>query len=192
MAKTVPNGKLENKHQMSDRNEQSAPSFLWSNFFQRDLEKNILTLLHGVPIFEGLGRGQLRAVERILHRRKYHAGEYIFREGDPGLGMYIIESGEVSIVSESRSSEISRLGKGEFFGEMSMFNDRPRSASALAYEETKVFGFFQPDLLGLLETRPSIGTKVVMMLSRILAERLYRAGEENARLRSEQFYKDHQ
>lgn len=166
-------------------------AFLWSNFFQRDREKDILTLLRGVPIFEGLGRSQLRAVERILHRRKYHAGEYIFREGEPGLGMYIIEQGEVSIVSESRSSEISRLGKGEFFGEMSMFNDRPRTASALAYEDTKVFGFFQPDLLSLLETRPSIGTKVVMMLSRILAERLYKAGQENARLRSELFLRDH-
>ncbi|MFZ1731436.1 MAG: cyclic nucleotide-binding domain-containing protein [Bacteroidota bacterium] len=177
---------------MSDQNELAEPSFLWSNYFQRDREKDILTLLRGVPIFEGLGRGQLRAVERILHRRKYHAGEYIFREGDPGLGMYIIEEGEVSIVSESRSTEIGRLGKGEFFGEMAMFNDRPRSASALAYEDTKVFGFFQPDLLGLLETRPSIGTKVVMMLSRILSERLYRASEENVRLRSELFLKDHE
>lgn len=177
---------------MSDQTENPEPTFLWSNFFQRDREKDILTLLRSVPIFEGLGRGQLRAVERILHRRKYHAGEYIFREGDPGLGMYIIEEGEISIVSESRSSEISRLGKGEFFGEMAMFNDRPRSASALAYEDTKVFGFFQPDLLGLLETRPSIGTKVVMMLSRILAERLYRAAAENVRLRSELFMKEHQ
>lgn len=171
-----------------DQHEEAA--FLWSNFFQRDREKDILTLLRGIPIFEGLGRSQLRAVERILHRRKYHAGEYIFREGEPGLGMYIIEKGEVSIVSESRSSEISRLGQGEFFGEMSMFNDRPRTASALAYEDTKVFGFFQPDLLSLLETRPSIGTRVVMMLSRILAERLYRAGQENARLRSELFLRD--
>lgn len=171
--------------------ESEEPFFLWSNFFRRDREKDILTLLRGVPIFEGLGRGQLRAVERILHRRKYDAGEYIFREGDPGLGMYIIESGEVSIVRESRSTEIARLGAGEFFGEMSMFNDRPRTASALAYEETKVFGFFQPDLLALLETRPSIGTKVVMMLSRILAERLYKAGEENAQLRSELFLKRH-
>lgn len=176
---------------MSEKHDSEA-SFLWSNFFRRDREKDIITLLRGVPIFEGLGRGQLRAVERILHRRKYHAGEYIFREGDPGLGMYIIEQGEVSIVSESRSSEIARMGKGDFFGEMALFHERPRPASALAWEDTKVFGFFQPDLLGLLETRPSIGTKVVLMLSRILAERLYRAGQENVRLRSELFLREHE
>lgn len=175
---------------MSDSGSQSSQSFLWGNFFQRDPEKDILTLLRGVPIFDGLSRSDLKAVERILHRRKYHAGEYIFREGDPGLGMYIIEKGEVSIVSESRSTEISRLGKGEFFGEMALFNERPRSASALAYEDTKLFGFFQPDLSGLLETRPRIGVKVVAKLASILAERLYKANTENVRLISRLALKD--
>ena len=61
-------------------------------------------------------------------------------------GTKMVKAGKSThMVGESRSSEISRLGKGEFFGEMSMFNDRPRTASALAYEDTKVFGFFQPD-----------------------------------------------
>jgi len=162
--------------------EQDGASFLWSNFFRRDAEKDIFTLLRSVPIFEELNRRDLRALERILHRRKYAAGEYVFREGDPGLGMYIIEHGEVSIVSESRSREISRLHKGDFFGEMALFNDMPRNASAIAYEETRLFGFFQPDLFGLLETNPRIGVKVVLKLARILTERLDKAGRENARL----------
>jgi CRP-like cAMP-binding protein len=161
---------------------QTENSFLWSNYFSQDSEKDIFTLLRGIPIFEDLSRRDLKALERILHRRKYHAGEYVFREGDPGLGMYIIELGEISIVSESKSSEISRLRKGEFFGEMALFSDRPRNASAVAYEETRLFGFFQPDLFGLLETRPKIGVKVVLKLARILSERLYKAGEENTRL----------
>jgi CRP-like cAMP-binding protein len=170
--------------------QQQSSSFLWGSFFQRDPEKDLLTLLRGVPIFEGLSRSDLKAVERILHRRKYHAGEYVFREGDPGLGMYIVEKGEVSIVSESRSTEIARLSKGDFFGEMSMFNERPRNASAVAYEDTKLFGFFQPDLFGLLETRPRIGVKVVAKLAGILAERLYKASVENARLMAEIARKD--
>ncbi len=161
---------------------QQENSFLWNNYFSHDSEKDIFTLLRGIPIFEDLSRRDLKALERILHRRKYHAGEYVFREGDPGLGMYIIEQGEVSIVSESQSKEISRLRKGEFFGEMALFNDRPRNASAVAYEETRLFGFFQPDLFGLLETRPKIGVKVVLKLARILSERLYKAGEETTRL----------
>lgn len=118
-----------------DRTEESV---LWSNFFSRDERKDILTMLRGVPIFEDLSRRDLKALERILHLRKYHAGEYIFREGDPGLGMYIVEQGTVSIVSESRSRELSRLRKGEFFGEMALFNDRPRNASAVAFEDTRL------------------------------------------------------
>jgi CRP/FNR family transcriptional regulator, cyclic AMP receptor protein len=160
-------------------------SFLWSNIFRSASEKDIFTLLRGVPIFEDLSRRDLKALERILHRRRYHAGEYIFREGDPGLGMYIIEQGEVSIVRESQSSEIARLRNGEFFGEMALFGDRPRIASAVAYEDTRLFGFFQPDLFGLLETSPRIGVKVVLKLARILSERLYKAGQENTRLLSE-------
>jgi len=167
---------------MDDNEQRDTSSFLWSNFFRPDSEKDIYTLLRSVPIFEDLSRRDLKALERILHRRKYHAGEYVFREGDPGLGMYIIEQGEVSIVSESQSNEISRLRKGEFFGEMALFNDRPRNASAVAFEDTRLFGFFQPDLFGLLETHPRIGVKVVLKLARILSERLYRAGQENARL----------
>ncbi len=170
--------------------EQQDSSFIWGNFFKRDREKDILTLLRNVPIFEGLSRSDLKAVERILHRRKYHAGEYIFRESDPGLGMYIIERGEVSIVAESRSAEITRLYQGDFFGEMALFNERPRNASAVAYEDTKLFGFFQPDLFGLLETRPRIGVKVVAKLARILAERLYKANQTNARIMAELARKD--
>ena len=170
---------------MDDNEQHETPSFMWSNFFRPDSEKDIFTLLRGIPIFEDLSRRDLKALERILHRRKYHAGEYVFREGDPGLGMYIIEQGEVSIVSESQSSEISRLRKGEFFGEMALFNDRPRNASAVAYEDTKLFGFFQPDLFGLLETRPRIGVKVVLKLARILTERLFKAGLDNTRLLAE-------
>ncbi len=170
---------------MTDNEQHDDSSFLWSNFFQRDAEKDILTLLRGIPMFEDLSTRDLKALERILHRRKYDAGEYVFREGDPGLGMYIIEQGEISIVSESQSSEIARLRKGEFFGEMALFNDRPRNASAVAYEETKLFGFFQPDLFGLLETRPKIGVKVVLKLARILTERLFKAGQDNTRLITE-------
>jgi CRP-like cAMP-binding protein len=165
-------------------------SYLWDKFSRSDPEKKLLILLRGIPIFEGLSRSDLKAVERILHRRKYHAGEYVFREGDPGLGMYIVEKGEISIVRESRSTEIARLGSGDFFGEMALFNDRPRNASAVAYEDTKLFGFFQPDLFSLLETRPRIGVKVVAKLAGILAERLYKGSVENARLMSELARKD--
>jgi CRP/FNR family transcriptional regulator, cyclic AMP receptor protein len=153
--------------------------FLWKNFFRKENEESILTLLKRVPIFDALDKGELRAIERILHRRTYAAREPIFTQGDAGLGMFIIEKGEVSIVSGKHRQEVARLCDGEFFGEIALFSDKQRTASAIATVETRVFGFFQPDLLELLETNPSLGFSVVLKLARILAERLDYATLEN-------------
>ena len=153
--------------------------FLWKNYFAKEQTKDIYSLLHSVPMFEQLSRSDLKAVERILHRRSYAAGEYIFRQGEPGLGMYIVQEGEVSVFIEQSKHEIVRLTDGEFFGELGLLTEHPRIASAKAAVETKLFGFFQPDLFSLIETRPRIGVSVVMNLSRIIAERLHHATLEN-------------
>lgn len=159
-----------------------SKAFLWTSIGRKRERGDIFDLLGRVPIFEGLSRGDLKAIERILHIRTYAKGEYIFREGDSGLGMYIVESGEVVVTSESTGMEITRLGEGEFFGEVAMFLDQPRTASAVAAAETVAWGFFQPDLLSLLETHPRLGVSVVIRLTRIVAERLNRATAENNRL----------
>ena len=153
--------------------------FLWDNYFKKTDEEGIFTLLKRVPIFDGLNKRDLKAIERILHRRTYVAREPIFKQGDVGLGMFIIEKGDVSIVAGKHKQEISRLGDGDFFGEIALFSEQVRSATAIAMTETRVFGFFQPDLLGLLETDPTLGFSVVLRLARILAERLERATLEN-------------
>ncbi len=159
-----------------------SSSFLWQYFFRPESEDEILTLLQRVPLFDELSRKERKAIESILHRRVYQQGEYIFHEDEIGLGMYIIQRGEVSIVLEKTNYEIARLTDGEFFGENSLFIDKPRSAAAVATKETKVFGFFEPDLYGLLETQPKIGISVIMKLAKILAERLHQATIENKNL----------
>jgi CRP-like cAMP-binding protein len=162
-----------------------SSSFLWQYFFRPESEDEILTLLQRVPLFDELSRKERKAVENILHRREYKQGEYIFHEDEIGLGMYIIQSGEVVIVLEKDNYEISRLTDGEFFGELSLFVDKPRSAAAIATRETKVFGFFEPDLIGLLETHPKIGLSVINKLAHILAERLHAASVENRKLHTQ-------
>jgi CRP-like cAMP-binding protein len=162
-----------------------SSTFLWSNLFPRAEQRDIYTLLRRVPIFESLSRRELHMVERILHRRAYTDGEHIFRAGEQGLGMYIIERGEVQLVAADDGQELTRLGDGEFFGELALFSEQQRSATAVAVGETKVFGFFQPDLQELLETQPKLGVSVVMKLSLILARRLELAVEENRQLRQQ-------
>lgn len=157
-------------------------TFLWANIFNQSKKEDILDILKKVPIFEDCTRGELKAIERILHHRSYREGEMIFRTGEIGVGMYIIEHGQVGIVADKTERQISLLTDGEFFGEIALLNEEPRSAHAVARADTTVFGFFRPDLFSLLERKPHLGVSVVMKLSKVIATRLQLAINENQRL----------
>ncbi|HUI66251.1 MAG TPA: cyclic nucleotide-binding domain-containing protein [Bacteroidota bacterium] len=133
--------------------------------------------LKSIPIFSELGRRELASVERILHQREYAAGEVIFRQDEPGLGMYIIETGRVSIVSDDELDRMTELGDGEFFGELPLLDGGTRSATAVAKTPCRIFGFFQPDLFGLIERNPRLGVKIVLSLAAIIGMRLRAANE---------------
>ncbi len=118
---------------------------VWSNWF-RPVNKTILGVLHGVPIFSGLSDRELRKVERYMVLRKFVDGEYVFSQREPGAGMYIVLSGGVKIIMESpheRSKELTSLNEGDFFGEMALLDESARSASAIASTEIlEVLSFF--------------------------------------------------
>ena len=133
--------------------------------------------LRSIPIFSELGRRELASVERILHKREYSAGEIIFRQDEPGLGMYIIESGRVSILTDDALNNMTELGDGEFFGELPLLDGGSRSATAVAKTPCRIFGFFQPDLFGLIERDPRLGVKIVLSLAAIIGMRLRAVNE---------------
>ena len=141
-------------------------------------EDRLADMLLKIPIFEECTRRELAAVERILHRREFLRDEVIFHQDDPGLGMYIIESGKVAIIAEPSHHVLSELEDGEFFGELALLSEAPRSATALALTPCKVLGFFQPDLFGLIERNPKLGVKIVMHLASIIGDRLRKANEQ--------------
>ena len=133
--------------------------------------------LRSIPIFSELGRRELAAVERILHKREYSAGEVIFRQDEPGLGMYIIETGRVSILTDDALNNMTELGDGEFFGELPLLDGGSRSATAVAKTACRIFGFFQPDLFALIERDPRLGVKIVLSLAAIIGMRLRAVNE---------------
>ncbi len=140
-------------------------------------ETRITDLLSRVPIFEELNPRELQAIERILHRREYMEDEYIFRQGEPGMGMYIVQQGTVGILSEPDRQELFEMGDGDFFGEVALLDQGPRSATAVSRTNSVVFGFFQPDLLELIDRNPRLGLKIVLRLSKHIVERLRRANK---------------
>ncbi len=148
-------------------------------------DEAIPEVLRRIPIFEGLNKRELASVERILYRRNYEAEEVVFHQGDPGLGMYIIVHGTVLIRSEPPRQPLAELRDGDFFGELALLDEQPRSATALAKAPTSLLGFFQPELFGLLDRHPRLGMKIVLGLARIIGRRLRAMDEQTEPCRRE-------
>jgi len=166
--------------------EKSLPDdTLWGNVFRKDstVENNIYKVLAGIPIFQDLNRKELRLIERILHKRSYKENEVIFHEGDPGVGMYIIESGRVNITLGKDKKLLAVLTDTEFFGEIALLSEIPRTATATCVTDCSILGFFQPDLVDLMETKPRMGNKVVLRLAQMIADRLRFSNLENQELK---------
>lgn len=139
--------------------------------------------LSRVPLLEGLARRHRRHLARMLHKRVYDPGEPIFRQGDIGSGMYFLFKGAVRIVSEDDvrgEIQLAVLEEGECFGELSLLDHAPRSASAVARERTVLYGLFEGDLDQLERTRPRVAIRILRNLGLSAALRLR---QTNDRLR---------
>lgn len=145
---------------------------LWSAITPKRSNSSLIPILQKISIFEGLNNKELNFVARILHQRHYHPKELIFREGEAGNGMYIIHHGTVVIYSEESQTEYAKLTEGLFFGELSLVDGAPRSASAKCSRDTELFGLFKPDLFKIIDQNPKAGTKILLNLSKVLSERL--------------------
>ena len=135
-------------------------------------------VLEKIPIFQDLSRRELASIERILHRREYVPDEVIIRQDEPGLGMYIIEAGKAAVLSEPDKVRLSDLTDGDFFGEVSLLAESPRSATVAATTHCRVLGFFQSDLFSLIERDPRLGVKIVVRVAKIIGDRLRKANQQ--------------
>ena len=150
---------------------------LWKNVLGGTGEEEE-DVLRNIPLFDDLSRRDIAILRRILHRREYVAGESIFTQGEPGLGMYIIAKGVVSIQSEPSGRELVELNDGDFFGEIALLNEVIRSATARAKSDCMLLSLFQPDLLGLLDRNPRLGVKILLSLARLVGIRLVEVSDE--------------
>jgi len=156
---------------------------LWSNIFghHQKNEQRVFDALRAIHIFNELSNRELRTVQKLVYTRHYADGETIFSTGDPSLGMYIIKVGTVRIVREIPGAEpklIAELTAGEFFGEMGLIDDSPRSASAVAYGDTETIGFFKPELLNMSSRQPQLGLKIFLSVAKTLSARLRQTHHE--------------
>lgn len=129
------------------------------------------SLLRSIPLFEGLGLEDLEALAGKLETKAFPAGAMIFSIGDAGSAMYIVESGELNIHLPGDASHrisLKDIARGEIFGELALFDEKPRSASVLATTDTVLLELQRNTLENYLEGRP----RAAMAILRTMGERL--------------------
>jgi small-conductance mechanosensitive channel/CRP-like cAMP-binding protein len=133
----------------------------------------IADLLPTVPILQSLSddeRGRLAAGASI---RDFGAGESIVREGAPGESLFIIGSGRCEVTAADPGGAerpLARVGRGDFFGEMSLLTGEPRSATVRAVEDTTVMEIDKALFAGILAANPQLATQLAEVLARRQAE----------------------
>jgi CRP/FNR family transcriptional regulator, cyclic AMP receptor protein len=129
--------------------------------------------LKRLSLFKRLTARELRELDGLLHERSYQKDEVIFDEGDTGLGLFIVVSGRVKIVSSHAALQrlAPEFGSGDFFGELALFEESQRTARAVAVEPTQVLALFRMEFVSLLERDKGIGVKLLFELSRTVVSR---------------------
>jgi len=108
--------------------------------------------------------------------KEFKRGDVLFREGEPGTEMYVVQAGKVNITKTVRETEkiLATLGAGEFFGEMSILNNKPRSAGAVVAEDAKLLVIDPKTFEAMIRGNVEIAVRLIKKLS----DRLQEADEQ--------------
>jgi CRP/FNR family cyclic AMP-dependent transcriptional regulator len=134
-----------------------------------------------LPLFVALDDEAAAALEAVMSTRAVLRGHVVFREGDPGDRLFVVLDGKVKIsraAADGRENLLAVLGPGEMFGELSLFDPGPRTATATSVTDSRLASLDHDDLRPLLVDRPG----VAVHLLRALALRLRRTNEAMADL----------
>ena len=124
--------------------------------------------LASVPLLAGLDDRVRRRLAQIGKRRTYAADEAIVKERTTGTALYVILSGRVRV--ERGGNQVGELAAGDFFGELALIEEEPRSASVIAVDETECLLFPAWEFRALLDEQPQIAVAIM----RALIERIHR------------------
>ena len=176
--------KINDKEDIPDRVNISVLKYFWQTSpLSGKSERIIPKFLRAKRILKNFSDNELRILTNYLHHRSFAIHEAVFNQGDNGVGLYFIFSGQIDIFvkgpqvgREGRDSTlnyVTTLEKGAIFGELALSREYAiRTSTAVAKEDCELLGFFKPDMEDLIEKHPVVGAKFLQSISVILATRL--------------------
>jgi CRP/FNR family transcriptional regulator, cyclic AMP receptor protein len=126
-----------------------------------------------VPLFSDLTKRELQVLSANCREREYPAGATLMRQGETGVGLFVITSGRVRVAQETATGEVRDLGvfeRGAVLGEMSLLDDLPRTATITAFEPTQALVIPVWDFRAALRESPEIAIKLLGVMSRRLRQ----------------------
>ena len=124
----------------------------------------LIGMLGSVPLFSGLGKKELENIAKAGREVTFDAGKTILKEGESGLAFFLILYGRVEVRKKGKT--VQTLTKGKFFGEMTVIDNRPRSADVMAVEETRCFGLTAWSFEWVVRSDPQIPIEIMKELVR--------------------------
>lgn len=140
-------------------------------------------LMESADVFKGLDSSELELLEKSAQEVVFPLDKIIFNENEKGDKMYLILEGVVEIWKsegkELKGSRLARLKAGEIFGEMALFDQEPRSASAVAaiHKETKILEWSEKEISKIIQERSELGIKILTNILKKISQRLRVANE---------------
>jgi CRP/FNR family transcriptional regulator, cyclic AMP receptor protein len=120
-------------------------------------------MLKRVPLFAGLDNKELDQIARSMRERRFKAGDTITQEGAGGAGFFVVGEGEadVMVAGETRGS----IGAGDYFGEIALINESPRTATLTAKTDMVCYGMTPWDFRPLVESNSTIAWKLLTAMA---------------------------
>ena len=145
------------------------------NFNDQKIGLAIINLLRGLPVFDGLGDGELRKIARLFTQKLYRPADRIFNRGDVGNEAYVVMRGQIDIVLEDQGKPLASVGNGQIFGEQAFLDGAPRGAHAVAGQASILLVIQRSAFHNLVHHEPHLGMVVMRNIAMELSNRLRRA-----------------
>lgn len=132
-----------------------------------------LLALKQVPLFDHFSLEQLEGITRVTRERVFRVGETILREGDPGGELFVVVSGRVRVWKNHGTPEridLGNMGNGSYFGEMAIFDDKPRSATIVAEQDTRILTLEGERLKEFVMQTPEMAFQILSVLTNRIRE----------------------